>query len=161
MPKPVGRPSKPTAHHRLVGSYRKDRHGGEGERFEPQGELAKPDDLTGDAAVLWNRIASELEAAGVARGTDATMLGELCRWYGRYREYSAKLDQTNPEDKAAYRLLTMTQLAFKNVASLAVDFGLSPSSRARLPITTKPTTDKDRFFNVKPWKPEGLAGGDR
>jgi phage terminase small subunit len=60
----VGRPRKPLARHRLIGSFRADRHGVD-HINPPPGQLVAPVWVQGPALEHWNAIAPMLENMGL------------------------------------------------------------------------------------------------
>ena len=122
----MGRPPKPTAQHRLLGSFREDRHGGE----EPPvvGVLAKPE-LSDQASWCWDQIAEQLKAngAGIA---DVPLVVRLCNWWATAEACQSRVDSGEWE----YRDLCALSMASKHIEKLASMLGLSPVERARMRI---------------------------
>src|SRR5688572_16545702 len=73
----MGRPPKPTAVHKALGSFRDDRHGGS----EPPGigVLERPE-MSERAAWCWDQISEQLKVNGVA-AADAPLVISLCEWW--------------------------------------------------------------------------------
>ena len=129
-----GRPRKTDAQKRAAGTFRADRHDGRSDVVPIKGELTRPDDLTGPAAALWDKIAPGLQKSGVVCPVDGTMLGDMCRWYSRFLRWTAALDRIDPVDDRAKALLLGAGRCWKSFDDLAARFGMTPGDRQRLRI---------------------------
>lgn len=119
----MGRPPKPTAVHKSVGSFRSDRHGGD----EPPGigVLAKPE-MSERAAWCWDQITEQLKANGAATA-DAPLVIRLCEWWDVAERCQEAL-KYSVDLKVIRALSTATQ----HIEKLASMLGLSPTDRVRL-----------------------------
>lgn len=101
------------------------------------------------AQTEWNRVAPLLYGVGVLTDADETMLAAYCAAYGHWRKSEADLATAqalalaNPDDKTAGAALVETtngnlvqnpligivNVARRDMARLATEFGLTPSSR--------------------------------
>lgn len=78
-----GRPRKSAEQRKLEGTFRVDRHGGNG--IEPKGDPIKPAYLSGSASELWDSVTPELIRLGIATEVDSSALATLCEWWQEYR----------------------------------------------------------------------------
>lgn len=127
-----GRKPKPTALKVLDGT-RKDRINSEEPTFDAC-DLKPPAILTADAEIEhWNELAPLLAKAGVLTVADRPMLAILCRCFGRL-----ELDPLDDKAIDQYR-------------RIAVEFGLTPSSRSRLKFVgdAKPKDELGAFLARK------------
>jgi phage terminase small subunit len=124
----MGRPPKPTAAHKAVGSFRADRHDG----AEPPaiGMLEKPS-MNDKAGWCWDQIAEQLKANGAA-AADVPLVLRLCNWWATAETCQERIDSGDWE----YRDLCMLSMASKHIEKLASMLGLSPVDRARLRVKT-------------------------
>lgn len=135
---------KPGKIHRLHGSYREDRHGGE---LKVKPALPDPPDLVvADPVALqeWHRIARQLFEIGVLTELDTTLLATYCTVFSRWVKAESKLlegKQSNPEvhrTPNGYEQqsvwLQIANTCVKQLQSLCAEFGLSPATRARLKL---------------------------
>lgn len=150
---PAGRPPKPTALHKLHGTYREDRHG---ERADSEEELFtgipdKPHDLGPDADLLWDHVIGQLKAAKVVTGIDSASLEAMCRWWGRYKELDRRIVKESHDDDLCETLELRARrswLAFDRISSR---FGMTPADRAKL--KTAPPEER-----VNPLAEFGIVG---
>lgn len=158
---PKGRPRKPTEAHLLAGTYRADRHGPRpGDAEDGISPPAKPADLGGDAAALWDELAALL--AGTVRAADALQLAELCRWWATVRRIRTALDKAQPGSLRCSRLMGQISTAAAAADRIASRFGLTPSDRAKLgvvqvgpakpKVATRQPTALDRAGPPRPGK---------
>jgi len=136
----MARPRKTDIEKRLAGTFRQDRSDGRSVVTPIEGELTRPDDLTGAAVALWDKIVPDLQKSGVACPVDSTMLGDMCRWYSRYVRWAAALDCADPMDDKSKGLLLGAGRCWKSFDDLAARFGMTPGDRQRLRIE-KPIED--------------------
>lgn len=110
-------------------------------RDEPQHEPIDtrcPDELTGEARVEWDRIASKLSARGQVSDVDRGALIAYCAKYGQWRELEVEAAKhpnvvkvpsgypiPNPLIGMANKVYTLMQKA-------AAELGITPSSRSRV-----------------------------
>ena len=150
----VGRKPKPTAL-RLVG-------GNAGRRplnkNEPKPELSQPTPpafLNDDAKVEWSRICETLYKVGLMTELDRGALAACCQAYGRWAQAERALARMSDKDELTRALMIKTSngnaiqnplvgIANKAAADYvkyAVEFGMTPSARAR--VTTHPNDEKE------------------
>ena len=126
----AGRPPKPTALKLLQGNPGR-RPLPKGEPMPPAG-CEKPPSLTKRAAVLWDRLAPLYIAQGVLTQMDQSAFGTLCELQVEFTR-KAKAGQTSGT------------LA-KTLMSYYVQFGGTPSGRARIHVEPKkPESKLERF----------------
>ena len=127
MAKKSGRPKKPTAALKLAGTFRKDRRNND----EPMPSVVIPDMpkfLKGEARKEWNRIAPLLAKRKCLTEWDRSMLAMYCQEWGKYVRLNKEFDS----DVGMVNMMRESTTLLKNIKTLAVEFGLSPSSRAGL-----------------------------
>ena len=145
----AGRKPKPTAL-RLVG-------GNAGRRplnkNEPKPELSQPTPpafLNDDAKVEWGRICETLYKVGLMTELDRGALAACCQAYGRWAQAERALARMSDKDELNRALMIKTSngnaiqnplvgIANKAAADYvkyAVEFGMTPSARARVTATT-------------------------
>lgn len=136
---------KPTTLKILEGTYRADRAA----TAEPTPDVAvlvPPPWLVGDALEEWNRSAPVLEQLGVSASIDYAVFLGYCLSYARALQAEEDIAingltvvvwgqaQKNPA-------VTIAQQEWAQVAKLAAQFGLTPSSRSRVSGTPKKPAD--------------------
>ena len=134
----IGRPPKPTALKLLQGAKMR------GRKAEPKpiiGTPVMPDHLTGYAADEWARQLPLVTQMRVLTLADIGALEILCLVYSEYREANDEL-----KDGTTYETLTqsggvvirprpevmMRSDAFRRYRAMLVEFGLTPSARAKV-----------------------------
>src|SRR5688572_22900134 len=133
---PRGRPRKPDELKILDGTWRPDKDADPSAPPVADGVPVMPRRLVGEAAEMWGRVVPGLIASGLAKERDADQLASMCEWWGRYREYSDRLD-TAPESQDTYRLMIQVGICHTNFDKVASRFGLTPSDRAKLRMELK------------------------
>ena len=149
-PGPAPHPSKLVA---LKGG-RKHTHRPMNDR-EPEPEQKAPpmpDDLDEVAKQEWQRMSPILERLGILTEIDHGMFEAMCKSYSNWVKYS-KMAQEKPLVKAPKTgyiqvspFVTLSDKALKAYMKIAVEFGLTPSSRSR--IHASPVGKKDG----NPWE---------
>jgi P27 family predicted phage terminase small subunit len=150
---PAGRPPKPIALHEAQGTFRKDRHSKKVDFGDA--DLSPPPFLVGLEKKEWQRVAPILAASGLLRDADRSMLAAYCEAFAEFVEAKKRLKKSGHtfETDKGYCCVS-PWVAVKNSAAermgkFAAQFGLSPSSRARVPAPeAKPeaANKKARFF---------------
>lgn len=130
----MGNPRKPTALRLLSGNP--------GKRPIPAGEpsyepcdTTMPDWLTGEAAALWDKLATALHVNGMLTHANKDSLAVYCDVLGSY------IDTRRAGGEADIKLL-------QQIRMLAREFGFTPSSQASVAAPGKQDgkAEKDRFF---------------
>jgi P27 family predicted phage terminase small subunit len=152
-----GRPPKPTALKILQGGdTRKSRR-----KNEPKPDVGIPECpeyLDGYARAEWEAVAPILERLRVLTTADRGALELLCRAYAEYREATetvsedgATYESTNAETGAviikAHPAVNQRNDAWRRYRAALADFGLTPSSRAK--IAVEPEKPKDPIADWK------------
>jgi P27 family predicted phage terminase small subunit len=148
---PAGRPRKPVEQKILQGTFRKHRNPEDEAKFSKlQDPPAPPDTLNEYGKSLWNRLASELTAAGVLTTPDLPAFEDLCERYG----YAKKLREAMGDDLAVFLEEDNSKnkyIAYKTemaaVWVMMAAFGLSPSARNKFGVNKKPDeTESDKIM---------------
>ena len=142
-----GRKPKPTALKVLAGNP--------GRRPLPAGEPAvqggvprAPRAMSREARAEWRRVMRHYAATGVITQVDRPALVAYCELYARAREAERKLQQTGLlviTDKGqafANPLIRVADRAWAEMRAFAIEFGMTPSSRARVRVPDKVPEDE-------------------
>ena len=122
----------------------------------PPSELPEcPDHLQGEARAEWFRICAALDTMGLLTSADHALLEAYCVTYARWLDAEAKLKEfgtiVKSPDKGFPMMspyLLVANGAMEQLRKLAVEFGLSPSSRSRIRIgDERAGTDLDNFLD--------------
>jgi P27 family predicted phage terminase small subunit len=127
-----------------------------GPRQQARGEIPLcPEHLDARAREEWERIAPRLAALGLLSGLDRAALAAYCvawsRWVAAEAEIAAADRLTVPTARGTLKphpCLGVARLAMRDMRDFLVEFGLTPSSRARVgaaPIGS-PEDPSERFF---------------
>lgn len=139
-----GRKPKPLALKILEG-YQADRTNFNEPRM-PIGSTKAPLWLTGYALEQWNELAPLLAKAGIFTEGDRQALAQLCSEYDTIRlcmDGPSDLEEAEVDNwKKARIMLNNESSARDRYRRLLTEFGLTPSSRARLKSTVEPPKDK-------------------
>lgn len=134
----VGRKHKPTKIHKLNGNpSRKNLDTGEP---EPENCIpACPSILKGQALEEWQRVTKELFKLGLISELDRGQLAIMCQAWGEYCDYTKLIEKHGAIFKAprtGYPVIrpfvSMARNAADRYIKISIEFGMSPSSRARL-----------------------------
>jgi len=134
-------------------------------RNEPQPEKGHPDVpdwLDSDAKVIWHQVCTDLDSMGVLTKVDGGALARYCRLFVRWKQADkfirdrGEMYPTKNKDGDVTSFQQFPQVGIVNKLSVELlkierEFGLTPSSRARIQVDVKPsgeTTGKERFFRV-------------
>jgi P27 family predicted phage terminase small subunit len=141
---PMGRPPKPIERHKLIGSYRPDRHNPDAPTY-PAAVPDAPAWLLPDAREHWHHLVGVLAGSNVLADAHAVALGMLCNSLTRYREVSDVLDREGvvvTDAKGNLRRhpasLVLNRLHDQCMAGL-IQFGLTPASVHR--VSARPAAD--------------------
>jgi P27 family predicted phage terminase small subunit len=113
----------------------------------------------------WDRLAADLYGMGVLTGIDQTMLAAFCTAYSRWRTAEEDLQKQADEDdethgaiidtingnKIQNPLMGVANAARRDMQRLAVEFGLTPSSRTLIDAGKRGEVDPigARYFGRK------------
>lgn len=104
---------------------------------EPQPERGRPtcpNALKDDARKLWRKLVPMLDAMGVLTRIDGTVLERYCVLMVKWRH-----NEAHPTEKSFDKGLRLNEALLK----LEVQFGLTPSARARLQVLPKQEASGD------------------
>ena len=149
-----GRKPKPTLYKELAGN---PGHRPLNDREPmPPSELPEcPEHLQGEARAEWFRICAALDTMGLLTSADHALLEAYCVTYARWLDAEAKLKEFGTIVKSPNTgfpmmspYLLVANGAMEQLRKLAVEFGLSPSSRSRIRIgDERAGTDLDNFLD--------------
>ena len=143
---------KPTANLKLHGTYRSDRRFAD-EPVPDGGMPERPKFLTGPAKKEWERLAPILYEKGVLTTWDMTTFAQYCFHWGEWVSLGRAIKKAKAGKKdlrSRYTAITskggecldvLVQAQLKALAasrSMAIEFGLTPSSRTRIKVGEKP-----------------------
>jgi P27 family predicted phage terminase small subunit len=142
---PAGRPPKPTTLKVLHGTDRPDRVNANEPKPSADGVKA-PSWVKGKARTQWKKIAPMLQDMGVLTVADETALGLLCDALAEYIEAQemlrklgrsyAVITEAGSEMWRPRPEVSMAQDAWRRVNNMLGQFGMTPSSRAKLSAIT-------------------------
>ena len=129
-------------------------HGNPGKRKLPKNEpeplpgtLVPPDWLKGEGLILWGELVPVLDEMGVLSTSDRFALAALCSAYDDYREAATIVERegqvytrttaAGSTSVAARPEIAIRNDAFRRMASMLGEFGLTPSSRTRVSANPK------------------------
>lgn len=135
----------------------------QGEPIPPASDLPQPPGwLNAYALEEWHRLAEDLYGMGILTGIDQTMLAAYCMAYARWRQAEEDLEVMAQADAVTHGALLKTKegnaiqnplvgvanVARRDMARLAAEFGLSPSSRTLIDAGKRGETDPiaKRYF---------------
>jgi len=120
---------KPNEMHKLEGTFRKDRHGGDEIQIE-QEIPAPPNWLDQEAMIEWVRIVLLMDEYKMLKATDMVALATYCCLYSCMQR-----------QRDAFPSSKMSQLR-----GIMNDLGLNPTARSRIKVPT--TTKASSFDNI-------------
>lgn len=138
-----GHNAKPTALKLLQGNPGKRPLDGAEPQPTPVRDLKPPAWLDATAKRCWRENAPELQRLGLLTQVDATTLALYCQAYSRYRTALQTLSRIAPESEAYRPVAVTVEKAEASLRMLAADFGMTPSSRARLSVGGGKEPEKD------------------
>ncbi len=139
---PRGRRPIPTRLKVVAGTYRGDRARKDEPTPPPLLRLEPPRGLDRPARLAWRRLAPLLQRLSLLTEVDIFMLEALCSAWARYvgARQRAKLILAQPmqSTQESFDLIRRVEISVEKAEHafrlLAVEFGLSPSSRTRLGV---------------------------
>lgn len=147
----AGRPRKPTAKHKLDGTFREDRHGGRGDAsIALPGTPEMPVGLGDDARELWLQVVAQLMQAKIVVQIDSSQLEAMCRWWARYMENERHACEYAHDIEAGEIYERRAKRAWDAFDKVASRFGLTPADRAKLKVAgpTENKTDPLKEFGI-------------
>ncbi len=153
-----GHNAKPRQLKILEGTYRRDRdRGGSGwaaTRVGPEipEHLAW---LSPEAKEEWARVAPWLVQNGLLTVLDRQLFAVYCETVGMYRQCQPIIERDGlvvdtPRGRRPHPLLRVVARCQQDIRAIAAQFGLTPSSRARLGAPALPTADLDDWQRFTP-----------
>lgn len=145
----AGRKPLPTNLKAVKGTLRKGREN----KNEPRPELAypaPPEHLSREALQEWGRIVPQLHQLGLLSDIDRAALAAYCQTYGRWvqaerelQDLEALLDETPNGMKQQHALVGIANTAMKLMHKYLTEFGMTPSSRARVSVPKEDSKDNN------------------
>jgi P27 family predicted phage terminase small subunit len=160
---------RPGKIHRLHGSYREDRHGGE---LKVKPSLPDPPDWLDPVALQeWHRIAPQLFKLGVLTELDTALLSMYCVVFSRWvraegellknKESVPEIDETPNGYRQQSPWLLIANNAIKQMQSLCAEFGLSPATRARIKLIESRPEQKSLLDMLDQFGKSMAGSGDK
>ena len=146
----AGRPPTPTPVLQAKGTFRKDRHGSRSDT--PAGPVGDaPEGLCPTAKAEWRRVTATLAKMHVGDEADMTSLAAYCRTWAEWRKLAKitndpNFDYTDESNRKISRLLGQVE---DRLCKFAQQFGLTPSSRARIHVETSEGGDDEQHRETK------------
>lgn len=110
----------------------------------PSSAPDRPRGLSVEARKEWDRITSELAHLGILSCVDRSALELYCATWERWKGSEAAIKQEGAVvDGRANPHVSMANKALMIMKSFLAEFGLTPSSRARLHVSEKQEVDDD------------------
>lgn len=151
----AGRPPKPTALKLLQGNPGK-RPLPESEPVPPPGDVKPPAWLKGKARTAWKWVEPVLSDMGVLTTADPHALALLCDAYAEYieagdaiREHGTTYETVTKEGSVMFRSRPEVAIradAWRRVSLMMQQFGMTPSSRAKVQGQSKESVDPFEEF---------------
>lgn len=146
-----GRKPKPTHLHLIQGSGGRTARGRSINKLEPKpphGNPAPPSHLKGEALAAWHLFAPLMIQSGLLSKLDAPVFGALVHEYAGLVRTTRELAVTGPFIETRTGILKQHPLVavnsghYKKWISLAIEFGMTPSSRSRVAAAGDPPEDE-------------------
>lgn len=117
---------------------------------------ACPPHVQGEGRKEWRRITRELNTLGMISNLDRAALAAYCQAWGRWCEAEEQLRKHGPIVKSPSGFpiqnpyLAVANKAMEQIIKLSAEFGLTPSSRARVSAqpATNQTDDIESFLRI-------------
>lgn len=152
----AGRPAKPQSTKKLQGTYRPDRDGGADDalsRTKPR----CPSFLDTYAKSEWKRVCNELYDAGLLRSVDRAALANYCQLFSTWKQATILVQEkgliikTKNGNIIQSPALGIANVAARDMMKALKEFGMTPSSRARLEPDIEPEKEKtlaEQLFHI-------------
>lgn len=107
-----------------------------------------PSHLDKTAKSMWRRLTKELFDAGILTRIDAEILAAYCQVYSRWKNAELMLQKSGDVIKTTNGnliqnpYLAIANRAIEQMAKLASEFGMTPSSRSRIKVEEPETLDE-------------------
>lgn len=134
----MANPRKPTALHKLEGTYRADRANPNEPQPAPLDDLTPPAGLDRDGKSFWNDYAPKLRRNGLLTEADVAMLYGLCDAWSQLQTANRALRRRKDPLTGAERRGAQAdrKAARHDLRMFGIELGMSPAARGRLHITT-------------------------
>lgn len=154
----MGRPNKPTALKKLNGTYRSDRSNSEEPEFKILNNLDAPEGLFPAGIDFWNETIKPLVDSKVITEVDRYSYLLLAQFWGErwYLWYDVILKDENGNQRTQLDYMKERKFNKKNMpeisriteldrmfVSLSSQFGMTPSSRAKLNVVKKTSSPEE------------------
>ena len=112
-------------------------------------KVKMPADLSATAKKYWNDFVNPLVEGGIATNLDIAALGLLCEAYSDYRAAQQKLDKSGMVIKTKNGnliqspYLSIANRNFEKLHKMLTEFGMTPSSRARVERAGEKDSDNE------------------
>ena len=148
---PKGRKTTPRKVKALIG--KRDRNPNPDEPIPMGGLPACPEWLSDGAKEAWFRLASAMSGMGVGTSADAMVLEVLAEAYARLRVARDEIEEwgitlASPQGRKKNPAVTVANECERLIVSLAAEFGLTPSSRARISVGGAKKDKLEAFLSV-------------
>ena len=159
----MGSKRKPREIKELQGTNRADRSA-KNEMVSSVSELpVPPGHLNENAVLVWNEYGNKLLKVGVLKETDLEMFAAYCCEVADYRSAVKQLESDGNYIKEKYSdgtvkairrhpAITVRNNAFKNMKSIASEFGLTPHSSQLIPMKKQEKDPLTEHLNKRPKK---------
>lgn len=138
--------SKPAAVHRLNGTYRKDRHGGQVEAPMIGGMPDAPEAMNERARYWWSIKVIDLKDMGLLYRCDMEMLEKYCQLLAEMdaaRTIMNELTNSRADETLRDKLIRRHNEALRYALLMVREFGFTPLARTKLKAgDTKPELDE-------------------
>ena len=126
------------------------------QKLKPKADKIKPPSWLDDRAKKeFRRIVKELQELDLLTNIDIDMLAAYCDAYSQYvectkviREEGLMVEYTNKAaetNKVPHPLLTKKKQLFDQMKAIALEFGLTPSARAKLALPKEEPKEETKF----------------
>lgn len=157
-----GPPKLPTEVKKQRGTFRPHRDGPEDHQMDelPAGDIRRPGELTGVAALVWDQLIPPMVKIKAVRDVDVPIATGMCRWFATWKEMDDRIKNWEPKEELDVmdneRLVALVQRrasdAWKNFAAAAAKLGFTPADRARIRSSDdgsgKDTSDPLSYFGI-------------
>jgi len=139
----AGRKPKPSARHSLEGTRNRRSNN------EPvfSGGATCPKHLSKAAKAEWKRVSGELSAQGLLTTVDRAALAAYCSSWARWVDAEEKIQKFGAvfqSPKSGFPIqspyIGVANTALDHLRKFASEFGMTPSSRSRINVSSAPTT---------------------
>ena len=159
-----GRKKKPTELKKLTGEHRAHRLNDSEPEYSDDSILEPPDILNKRASEHWVEVVTQLANVGVMKMPDRDSMLNYCVMYDRFvqlemdiQEEGMTVDKCGVDgdgntivlDTKINPKMAESRLIVQQLRPIQVEFGLTPSSRAKLEVPKDPPKDKMKDFMDK------------